>query len=150
MGWLADDRVLREEKDWGKYDSLWPIRKRHAAVMDSTLDSLSMSQLVKVGPTDEEIRAALMRCQLEQPDSARAAYLCVIRATADRATVTKDRKLMETSVWVSSKTWPLCQDNVTLQLVAGKPAAACLPRLPACRFLRRTAALAQGGRRHDA
>ena len=64
------------------------------------LHRLTMLVHLQEGVTDEDILEAIRCCLLEDPCSGRAAYVSVLRATADRSGVSKDRRLVEVVVQV--------------------------------------------------
>ena len=100
-GLLPEDDHL-ESIPWGTFPQLKAFKSMHTKIFVATKGVYSQTQLAKEGPTDEEALAAIKSFLLEQGhiDSGSGAYLCILRVAADRNGVSKDRRLMDTTIEV--------------------------------------------------
>ena len=109
----AGDAELEEKEKWGSYPRLREIKEAHKAYYDDIRGEFCQLELQRDGPTDRETLACMRSLlQVDSMDWKIAAYLCVVRATADRGATTLHRRLMDSELEVRavshSMAWALC------------------------------------------
>ena len=99
---LADsDAELDEKEKWGSYPRLREIKKAHKAMFDDIQGEFCQLELQRDGPTDAQTLACMQSLlQGNSMDRKCAAYLCVVRATAERGGTTLYRRLMDSELEV--------------------------------------------------
>ena len=137
---VAEGRLPRNDTlattKWGKFPLMKDLKQLHTKTFNVTKNQYSQKQTVKKGPTDKEMLAALKYFLLEKGDSAKAAYMCMLRVAADRSGVSRDRLVMDTKIEVSAvcmEQWPdlCCLGYRVAWRVAAGPRLCCLRYLTA-------------------
>ena len=100
-GLVAYDAELDEKDKWGSYPRLREIKKAHKAMFDDIQGEFCQLELQRDGPTDAQTLACMQSLlQGNSMDWKFAAYLCVVRGTADRGATTLYRRLMDSELEV--------------------------------------------------